>query len=92
MAKRGRKKGQKNIYKGKPDNFYFWRSIIGSEQVNEFIKRGDIRQKHLIKQTLEYLKRGNNKMVIHDKNEEYQVENDLIYFEKIKGEEILKKL
>ena len=55
--KRGRKKGSKNRLKGLPENYSFWCGILKSDHIKEFIKRGDQRQKQLIKHTLEYMKK-----------------------------------
>lgn len=56
MAKRGRKKGSKNKFKGIPENFYYWRITVGQEVINDFLERGSEYQKELIKHTLDYLK------------------------------------
>ena len=74
--KRGRKKGSKNIYAGKPHNLIFWKATLKEENsVNAFLERGTKDVKNEIKGILIYLKR---------------FEKD--FFEEVKGNEILEEL
>jgi len=93
MSKRGRPKGSKKSSHEEPHNYFYWRGILENPNyVNDFIERGNKEQHSLMKQTLEYLQRGNKSIVIHNANEQYVVEDDLNYFRKINGKIILKQL
>jgi len=58
MARCGRKKGTKNKQKGIPTNFGFWVNILRNKKyLEDFISRGDKRQKSEIRYTLNYARK-----------------------------------
>lgn len=69
MPKRGRKKGSKNKNASQPLTLLgFWVHILRNPKtVEEFLKRGDKRQKNEIKQVLNYCK-GNEPEIFEEVN------------------------
>ena len=57
MKKKLGKRGRKKLLSKIPTNLAFWRWTIQHEDMNQFLLRGDARQRHCIRRVLNYLKR-----------------------------------